>query len=88
MGAGSSSYDNRGMGAVAGDAEETLNALRQHLWQIPRNFLDMSHEVLGRGRYGSVLKGKVNRQGVPQNAGVYVVPSEIFFMHISSLSHS
>ena len=33
------------------------------MWQIPRNFLDLSHAVIGRGRFGSVIKGRVSNRG-------------------------
>ena len=53
-----------------------MDGIRSQTWNIPINFLDLSHEVVGRGRFGSVIKGRVNRQGW-QNANVQVVPAKI-----------
>ncbi len=45
-------------------------------WMIPRDFLDLQQgKVVGKGRFGSVLKGTVNLQGRQQAAIVVQVPS-------------
>ena len=38
-----------------------MESIRSKVWNIPVNFLELSHEVIGRGRFGSVVKGQVNR---------------------------
>ena len=51
-----------------------MDKLRDQVWQIPRNFLELNHEVIGRGKFGSVIKGKVNKRGTEEAAIVQVVP--------------
>ena len=54
---------------------QKLDALRGKVWTIPRNFLDLTHEVVGRGKFGSVIKATVNNRGQQMtNACVQVVP--------------
>jgi hypothetical protein len=54
-----------------------MSDLRQTIWQIPRNFLELTHVVIGRGRFGSVIKGKVNKRGAEEATIVQVVPGKI-----------
>ena len=35
-----------------------MDSIRSRVWNIPVNFLELSHEVIGRGRFGSLVKGK------------------------------
>ena len=37
----------------------------------------MSHEVVGRGRFGSIVKGNVNRRGKLEACNVQVVPGRL-----------
>ena len=62
---------------VASSETDPLAGIRQTVWQIPRNFLDLSHVVIGRGRFGSVIKGRVNNRGAEDAAIVQVVPGKI-----------
>ena len=54
-----------------------MAGIRRSVWQIPRNFLDLSHVVIGRGKFGSVIKGKVNNRGAEDAAIVQVVPGKM-----------
>lgn len=54
-------------------AELDMDALRQKVWEIPRNFLELSGKVLGSGKFGSVIAGKVNKRGTEAAAIVQVV---------------
>ena len=52
-----------------------LDVLRSKVWTVPRNFLELTHEVVGRGKFGSVIKASVNNRGQKMiNACVQVVP--------------
>ena len=62
---------------VTSSETDPLAGIRQSVWQIPRNFLDLSHVVIGRGRFGSVIKGRVNNRGAEDAAIVQVVPGKI-----------
>ena len=44
-------------------SELDLNVIKAKVWMIPKNFVELSHEVLGRGKFGSVLKGQVQTSG-------------------------
>jgi hypothetical protein len=37
----------------------------------------MSHEVVGRGRFGSIVKGNVNKRGKLEGCNVQVVPGKL-----------
>ena len=43
--------------------EESLQSLKGKVWMIPKNFVELSHEVVGRGRFGSVIKARVHSEG-------------------------
>ena len=58
-------------------AECYLDSLRSKIWMIPRNFLEISHEVVGRGKFGSVMKGSVNQGSQFSACNVQVVPSRM-----------
>ena len=62
---------------VASSETDPLAGIRQTVWQIPRNFLDLSHVVIGSGRFGSVIRGRVNNRGAEDAAIVQVVPGKI-----------
>ncbi|TRY75642.1 hypothetical protein TCAL_04584 [Tigriopus californicus] len=64
--------ENEGASGLSG-----LDLLRESVWQIPRNFLELTHEVVGRGRFGSVIKGIVNSGEGQEAAIVQVVPEKI-----------
>ena len=72
---------SNGIGVAEGGASsetDPLSVIRRSVWQIPRNFLDLSHVVIGRGRFGSVIKGKVNNRGEEDVAAiVQVVPGKM-----------
>jgi len=53
-------------------AEDYLDSLKDKVWIIPKNFVELSHEVLGRGKFGSVMKGQVSANGqlIPCNTQV------------------
>ncbi|CAB4066545.1 unnamed protein product [Lepeophtheirus salmonis] len=36
-----------------------MEAIRRQVWLIPRASLELSHEVIGRGKYGSVVNGHI-----------------------------
>ena len=40
-------------------SERDLASLKARIWMIPKNFLELSGEVLGQGRWGSVVAGQV-----------------------------
>lgn len=44
---------------------------------MPRNFLELTHEVIGRGQYGSLVKGTVNKRGAIEAVNIQVVPGKI-----------
>jgi len=58
-------------------AESYLDSLRSKIWMIPRNFVELSHEVVGRGKFGSVMKGSVNQGSQFTGCNVQVVPNKI-----------
>ncbi|XP_066997163.2 putative inactive tyrosine-protein kinase Wsck isoform X2 [Anabrus simplex] len=47
--------------------------LKQRVWNIPRNFLDVKSERLGKGKYGNVMKGTVQQRGFPIPVAIYVI---------------
>ena len=59
------------------DSLSKMDSIRAKVWNIPVNFLDLSHEVIGRGRFGSVVKGQVNRYGRMEHVNIQVVPGKI-----------
>lgn len=65
-------YDNESV-----DATTRLDVIKSKVWNIPRNFVELTHDVIGRGRFGSVVKGNVNKRGVVESAKVQVVPAKI-----------
>ena len=69
-------------GGVHGSMSATsrrLDVLRAKVWTIPRNFLDLTHEVVGRGKFGSVIKATVNNRGQQTTkACVQVVPGKCY----------
>ncbi len=75
-------YDNESVDAAATATMNNgglpqLQVLRTKVWNIPRNFLELSHEVIGRGRFGSLVKGNVNKSGGMEAVNVQVVPGKI-----------
>lgn len=47
--------------------------LKRQVWNIPRNFLDVKSEMLGRGLYGSVMRGSVQQRGFPVPVAIHTV---------------
>jgi len=64
--------DNGYVNDAMRSAEEYLDSLKDKVWIIPKNFVELSHEVLGRGKFGSVMKGHVSANGqlIPCNTQV------------------
>ncbi|GLG99272.1 Putative tyrosine-protein kinase Wsck [Gryllus bimaculatus] len=48
--------------------------LKEKVWNIPRNFLDIQNHILGIGRYGNVMRGTVQQRGFPVPVAVHVIP--------------
>ena len=60
--------------------DQRLDVLKSKVWTIPRNFLELTHEVVGRGKFGSVIKAVVNNRGQKMiNTCVQVIPGKSFF---------
>jgi len=47
--------------------------LKNQVWNIPRNFLDVKSEILGRGRYGNVMRGTVQQRGFPTPVAIHTI---------------
>lgn len=64
--------DNGHVNEAMRTAEDYLDSLKDKVWIIPKNFVELSHEVLGRGKFGSVMKGQVSANGqlIPCNTQV------------------
>ena len=59
------------------NSQSRMDNIRAQIWNIPRNFLELTHEVIGRGKFGSLVKGKVNKRGHIENVNIQVVPGKI-----------
>ena len=55
--------------------ERHLEAVKNQIWTIPRNFLDIAtdQEPIARGKFGTVLQATVNKQGAISRYGKYTV---------------
>ena len=63
---------------VDNNGSDPLERLKSgDIWQIPRNFLQVSSEVIGKGKFGSVVKGMVNQKGTENYAVVQIVPAKV-----------
>ena len=53
--------------------ERHLEAVKNQIWTIPRNFLDIAtdQEPIARGKFGTVLQATVNKQGAISRYGKY-----------------
>jgi endothelial-specific receptor tyrosine kinase len=69
-------YDNDSVDARSHVGPQ-MEVLRTKVWNIPRNFLDLTHEVIGRGRFGSLVKGTVNKNSLREAVNIQVVPGKI-----------
>ena len=58
-------------------AEDYFESLDSKVWQIPRNFVDVQTEVLGRGMFGTVMKGTVNINQELVPANIYIIPNKM-----------
>ena len=75
---GGANFDGEGNESMSA-THQRLDALRAKVWTVPRNFLELSHEVVGRGKFGSVIKAMVNNRGQKMtNACVQVIPGNNF----------
>jgi len=59
------------------NSQARMDNIRAQVWNIPRNFLELTHEVIGRGKFGSLVKGKVNKRGHIEAVNIQVVPGKI-----------
>ncbi|XP_071439053.1 putative inactive tyrosine-protein kinase Wsck [Hetaerina americana] len=50
--------------------------LKKKVWNIPKNFLEIKSEVIGQGKYGSVVKGTVRQRGTPVPVTIHYVMDE------------
>lgn len=50
--------------------------LKQQVWNIPRNFLDVKSEILGHGKYGNVMRGTVQQRGFPVPVAIHTIADE------------
>ena len=41
------------------------------MWNIPRNFLEVFTDILGKGKYGWIYKGTVQQKGYPVSVAIY-----------------
>ncbi|KAF4524769.1 hypothetical protein B566_EDAN012391 [Ephemera danica] len=56
------------------DSDERVNHyenLKQQVWNIPRNFLDLKPDILGQGKHGEVKRGTVQMRGFPVPVAVH-----------------
>ena len=58
-------------------AADYLASLTNRVWQIPRNFLDVNTEVVGRGRYGTVMRANVHNQQGPASCMAQIIPNRL-----------
>ena len=62
---------------VDGATEQQLEVVKNQIWTIPRNFVNLSQDVVGRGKFGTILKATVNKRGAISRANVQVVPGKV-----------
>lgn len=63
-------------GFIPEEEDERVNhyeTLKRQVWNIPRNFLDVKSEMLGRGHYGNVMRGTVQQRGFPIPVAIHTV---------------
>ncbi|XP_069693188.1 putative inactive tyrosine-protein kinase Wsck [Periplaneta americana] len=63
-------------GFIPEEEDERVNHyenLKRQVWNIPRNFLDVKSEVLGRGQYGNVMRGTVQQKGFPVPVAIHTI---------------
>jgi hypothetical protein len=63
-------------GYIPEEAEERTNhleALKNKVWNIPADKLELKTDLLGTGKYGSVMKGSVIQKGFPVPVAVHSV---------------
>ena len=70
-------FDNDSVDVAYAGSRAQLDNIRSSVWNIPRNFLDLTHEVIGRGQFGSLVKGNVNKKGKLESVNIQVVPAKI-----------
>jgi hypothetical protein len=59
-------------------AAEYLASLTNRVWQIPRNFLEVNTEVVGRGRFGTVMRAIVHRgSSVTAVCTAQIIPNKL-----------
>ena len=66
--------------------ERHLEAVKNQIWTIPRNFLDIAtdQEPIARGKFGTVLQATVNKQGAISRYGKYTRTS---YLHSNVRNH-
>lgn len=50
--------------------------LHRQVWNIPRNFLDVHSDIIGKGKFGTVYKGTVQQRGFPVPTTVYSIAGD------------
>ncbi|KAG8235885.1 hypothetical protein J437_LFUL010115 [Ladona fulva] len=50
--------------------------LKKKVWNIPKNFLEVRSEGIGKGKYGTVVKGSVKQRGSPVPVSVHYIADE------------
>ncbi|XP_059469461.1 putative inactive tyrosine-protein kinase Wsck [Neocloeon triangulifer] len=63
-------------GYIPEDEDERTNhleVLKAKIWSIPVNHLEVRNDLLGSGKYGSVLKGTVNHKGFPVPVAIHSI---------------
>lgn len=63
-------------GFIPEEEDERVNHyenLKCQVWNIPRNFLDVKSDMLGRGHYGNVMRGTVQQRGFPIPVAIHTI---------------
>nr|CAD7590676.1 unnamed protein product [Timema genevievae] len=47
--------------------------LKQQIWNIPRNFLEVKTDLLGHGQFGNVMQGTVHQRGLPMPVAINTI---------------
>jgi hypothetical protein len=63
------------------DSDERVNYyenLKQQVWNIPRNLLEVKTDLLGKGKYGEVTRGTVQLRGFPSPVAIHNIAGTIW----------
>jgi len=58
-------------------AADYLASLTSRVWQIPRNFLEVNTEVVGRGRFGTVMRATVHQGATDVVCTAQIIPNRL-----------